>query len=326
MKKLVLIILLLGSTETILWAQDYPNVTQKYRYLPYYSPAMAGVNDYLDLNVGFNVQPSGLNNSLNTNFFSGYYSTGSSQQSRNAIRGTQSVDDYFSRRKSVGLKFGFGTSIFNENTGYVAKTYNSNTVAIHIPVAEHTYISFGAAAGFNFANADVEKILVERKDDPVYQRYLDDGSNTSFHLDLGLAAISDNFYFAVGLNNVVNGYLSGNEDLTRKIIVTNFMGGYRVLHSNDLEIIVMSQMTTQQDFETTWHAGARARYRQILMAGFNFAGQGAIITQFGLQANDYINIGYSFNYKTSSTAVVSSIHEIGIGIRLMNNNKYSPIW
>ncbi len=326
MKKLIIILAIaLFGTATV-FAQDYPGVTQKYRYLPYFSPALAGVNDYVDINVGFNFQPSGLNNSMNTNFFSGYYSTGASQNSHNSIRGTQSVDDFYSRRKSVGMKFGFGTAVFNENTGYVGKTYNSNTVAIHVPIADHTYLSFGVAGGFNFANADVAKIEVERPDDPVYQSYLNDGKNTSYHLDLGLAAISDDFYVGVGLNNLVNGYMSGNESLTRKIIVINYMGGYRVYHSNDLEILVMSMVNTQSNFDLSWNAGVRGRYRQILMAGVNFSGQGTVITQFGIQISDYINFGYAFSYRSSSTAVVSSTHEIGIGIRFLNNNKYSPIW
>lgn len=325
MKRLLIILAFAGACLE-LSAQDYPGVAQKYRYLAYFSPAMAGMNDNLDINVGFNYQPSGLDNSLNTNFFSGYYSTGASHFSRNSIRGTQSVDDYYSRRKSIQLKFGFGSAVLSESVGKFSKTYNSNTFAVHVPIADHTYLSLGVAAGFNLTKLEVQKLTVEDLADPVYLSYLNDGNNSSFHIDAGLAITSDEFYFAVGLNNLANVYMSGNELLTRNILVSNFMGGYRVYHSNDVEVIVMSMVNAQQDFDASWMAGVRGRYRQILMAGFNYTGQGVFITQLGIQMSDYINVGYSFSYNSSSTAIVSSAHEIGIGLRFMNHNKYSPIW
>ncbi|MEP0368812.1 MAG: PorP/SprF family type IX secretion system membrane protein [Cyclobacteriaceae bacterium] len=325
MKKLIVILigLVVGLEAT---AQSYPNVTQKYRYLAYFSPAMAGMNDNLDINAGFNFQPSGLDNTLNTNFFSGYYSTGVSQGSRNAIRGTQSVDDYYGRRQRAELKMGFGTAIMSEDVGEITSTYNSNAFAVHVPIADHTYLSMGVAVGFNFRTVNGDRFTARDGGDEVIIEVGQDKNNSSLHIDAGLGVTSDEFYLAVGLNNLTNVYMSGNEILTEKIFISNFMGGYRLYHSNDLEAIVMAMVNVQENFDPAWNVGVRGRYRQILMAGFNYTGDGSFITQLGLQMNDYLNVGYSFAYKGSSTAVVNSIHELGIGLRLMNHNKYVPIW
>ncbi|MFY0600065.1 MAG: PorP/SprF family type IX secretion system membrane protein [Cyclobacteriaceae bacterium] len=328
MKKLITIAALFGIVLTTA-AQNYPDVTQKYRYLAYFNPAMAGMNNNLDINAGMNLQPSGLDNSLNTSFFSGYYSTGASHQSRNSIRGTQSVDDYYARRKTNSLKFGFGTAVFVEDIGGLKSTYNSNTFAVHVPIAEHTYLSLGVAAGFNFLSYDVDNFKPEQEDDPIIDAIRADAQNTSFHIDAGLAVLSDEFYFGIGLNNLTNSYMSGNEDLTEDILVTTFMGGYRFYHSNDIEVIgvgTVNLQNTSADTNTAWNFGVRGRYRQILMAGLNYTSSSAFIIQLGLQANDYLNLGYSFSYKSSSDVVVNSTHEIGVGIRLLNHNKYSPIW
>jgi type IX secretion system PorP/SprF family membrane protein len=326
MKKITLILTFTLGIVASSFAQSYADITQKYRYLAYFSPAMAGMNDNLDVNVGFNVQPSGLNNTLNTNFFSAYYSTGANHNSKNSIRGTQSVDDYYTRRKSISMKFGFGTTVFVEDVGGLKSTYNSNTFAVHVPIADHTYLALGLAAGFNLQTYDIGAFRAEDDDDPIIDAINNDNQNTSLHLDAGLSVISDDFYFGVGLNNLANVYVAGNELLTESILVSNFMGGYRAYHSNDIEVIVVGSVNIQDNIDAAWDFGVRGRYRQILMAGFNYTARGAFITQLGIQMSDYINLGYSFSYNASSTAVVSSAHEIGIGLRFMNHNKYNPIW
>lgn len=325
-KSIIIIAFVIGVVGFAAAQSSYPGVTQKYRYLPYFSPAMAGMNDNLDINFGYNNQPSGLSNSLTGTFFSGYFSTGAAHSTRNSIRGTQSVDDYYSRRKNLSLRFGFGTAVLSEQIGNYTKTYNSNTFAVHVPVAEHTYLSMGVALGFNIANLDVTELTVRDPSDPVYQAYLADGDNSSFHIDAGIAILSDDFYLAVGLNNLTNVYVSGNELATQKVMVANFMGGYRVFHSNDVEIIAVSMVNTQQDLDAAWNIGVRGKFRQILMAGFNYTGQKAFITQLGVQINDYINLGYSLSYNTNPALVVTSAHEIGVGLRFFNHNKYVPIW
>lgn len=326
MKKLTLLSAFILGIVGSGFSQSYADVIQKYRYLAYFSPAMAGMNDNLDINVGFNVQPSGLDNTLNTNFFSAYYSTGASNSSRNSIRGTQSVNDYYARRKGIEMKFGFGTTVFVEDVGGLRSTYNSNTFAVHVPVADHTYLSLGVAVGFNMQTYDIGTFFAENPNDPIIDAINNDNQNTSLHIDAGLALISDEFYFGVGLNNLANVYMAGNELLTENILVSNFLGGYRVYHSNDFEAIVVGTVNIQDNVDAAWDFGIRGRYRQILMAGFNYTSQGAFITQLGIQLSDYINVGYAFSYRGSSTAVINSTHEVGIGLRFMNHNKYNPIW
>lgn len=325
MKRIVILTLVIGFFSIQLNAQDYPNVLHKFRYLSYFSPAMAGMNDNLDINLGLNIRPSDGGN-FNTQMFSAYYSTGANHFSRNSIRGTQSVDDYYSRRKSISLKFGFGTTVISESVGNFTRTYNSNSFAVHVPIADHTYLSMGIAMGFNISELDVAKLVVRDPSDPLYVDYLNAGDNTSFRIDGGIAVISDDFYLSVGLNNLTNVYVSGNEGLTTSKLVANFMGGYRVYHSNDVEIMAVSMVNTQQEIDAAWTIGVRGRYRQILMAGFNYTGQNAFVTHLGVQMSDVVNAGYSFSYNTNSSVVLNVAHEIGIGIRLMNHNKYIPIW
>ena len=100
MKRLGIIILIVGLHADLL-GQGVPTVLQTYRHLSFFSPSMTGVNDYLDINVGYGVQPLGSGQSSSTNLFSAYYSTRKhGQGSNNSIRGsgTATMEDFYANR------------------------------------------------------------------------------------------------------------------------------------------------------------------------------------------------------------------------------------
>lgn len=329
MKKIGIILIVVGLSSD-LFGQGIPTVLQRYRHLGYFSPAMAGVNDYVDINLGHGIQPLGSGASVKTTMVSGFYSTTKQAHSgNNAIRGsgTETMENYYKNRdKRSRLKVGFGTAIYSEDFGAFTKTFNSNNVAVHVPVADHTYLSLGLGFGFNATNVDLLDLTLRTPDDPVYQAYLQTGgSNTNLHIDAGLAINSHEYYFSFGVNNIANAQLSGDELDFNNPIISNFQGGYRFFHTHSFEAIAVTNVTFLPESPTLWNVGMRGRINQIVLVGVNYTSSKAVMGQFGVQLNDIINLGYTFSTSTGNTVVTSS-HEIGVGIRLMNHNNYSPIW
>lgn len=330
MKRLSIIILIIAIHSDVIGQQGVPNILQRYRHLPFFSPALAGVNDYVDINVGHGVQPLTSGQSLSSNLISAYYSTRKHGHGRsNSIRGTgtETQDDFYANKHTQGqVKIGFGTALFTESIGEFSNTYNSNTVAIHVPVADHTYVSLGLAAGFNITKVDLPNLLVRQPNDPVYLLYQNSaGSNTYLHIDAGLGVTSVKYYFAVGINNIANARISGDQGLDfSNPLVSNLVGGYRFFHSHSFEAIAVSGVTFQSGLPTLWNIGARGRLNEKVLLGLNLTSDFSIITQVGFQANDILNFGYSYS-TTTGDAVVTNSHEISIGLRFLNNSNYSPI-
>ncbi|MEQ6119635.1 PorP/SprF family type IX secretion system membrane protein [Reichenbachiella sp. MALMAid0571] len=330
MKRLGIIILILGL-HLDLFGQGIPTVLQKYRHLAFFSPAMTGVNNYLDINVGHGVQPLASGASLNTTLFSAYYSTRSQAHgSNNSIRGTgtETMEDFYANRNQRStLKMGFGTAIYTEKFGEFTKTYNSNSYAVHVPIANHTYLTMGLAAGFNSTKVDVFDLTLRELDDDVYNRFVaSGGNNTNLHIDAGLGVTSNDYYFAIGVNNIANALISGDSDLNfDNPLISNAVGGYRFFHSHSFEAIAVTSVTLQSDVPSLWNVGLRGRINEVVIVGMNFTSNKTILAQLGFQLGDYINLGYTFSSTSGKSAVVSS-HEFGLGIRFFNNNNYTPIW
>lgn len=331
MKRLGIIILILGLHLDLL-GQGIPNVLQKYRHLPFFSPAMTGVNNYLDINVGHGIQPLASGASLQTTLFSAYYSTRSQTNgSNNSIRGTGTEtkeDFYANRNQRPTLKMGFGTAVYTEKLGAFTKTYNSNSYAVHVPIANHTYLTMGLAAGFNSTKVDIFDLTLKDQDDEVYNRFVaSGGNNTHLHIDAGLGVTSNDYYFAIGVNNIANARISGDAALNfDNPLISNAVGGYRFFHSHSFEAIAVTSVTLQSEVPSLWNVGLRGRINEIVTLGVNFTSNKSILAQLGFQLGDYINLGYTFSSTSGNNSPVVSSHEFGLGIRFFNNNNYTPIW
>jgi type IX secretion system PorP/SprF family membrane protein len=314
-----------------LFGQGIPTVLQRYRHLPYFSPSLAGANDYVDVNLGHNIQPLGNGSSVTTNMFSIYYSTRQQGHSRNnSIRGTgtQTMDEFYSnRRRNEKLKLGFGTAVYSNDVGAIKEFFNSNTFAVHVPIANHTYLTLGLATGFNNTRINLEELSLRDANDPVYIRYQNSGgSNTFLHIDAGLGITSNDYFFALGVNNIANARMSGDKLAFSNPLISNLTGGYRFFHSHTFEAIAVSYVTFQPDLPTLWNVGIRGRYNEVVMGGVNLTSDKSILIQLGFQANDVFNFGYTYSTTTASDVPVVATHEIGVGLRFLNHGNYSPIW
>ncbi|MFY0652800.1 MAG: PorP/SprF family type IX secretion system membrane protein [Cyclobacteriaceae bacterium] len=330
MKRLGILIVIIGIHTELFAQQGVPTVLQRYRHLPFFSPALTGVSDYVDVNVGHGIQPLGSGQSLKTNLLSAYYSTRQHGHGRsNSIRGTgtETQDDFYANKHTQArLKIGFGTALFTESIGEFSNTYNSTSAAVHVPVADHTYVSLGLAVGFNITKVDLPNLLVRQPNDPVYLIYQNSaGSNSYLHIDAGIGVTSIKYYFGIGVNNIANARISGDQQLDfSNPLVTNFVGGYRFFHSHNFEAIAVSSVTFQSGVPTLWNVGTRGRISEKVLVGLNVTSDLSIITQLGFQINDYINFGYSYSM-TTGDAVVTTSHEIGVGLRFLNHGNYSPL-
>lgn len=331
MKRLVILILVVGLHVDLV-GQGIPTVLQKYRHLAFFSPAMTGVNNFVDINIGQGIQPLSSGASIKSTLLSGYYSTRKHGHGQNnSIRGsgTEEMQDFYANRNQKSeMKLGFGAALYTESLGALTSTYNSNSFATHIPIANHTYLTLGLAAGINSIKFDVNELNVRTAGDAVYDAYIaSGGGNTSLHIDAGLGVTSNEYYFAIGVNNIANQRISGSNELDfSNPLISNIIGGYRFFHSHSFEVIGVSAITFRAELPSLWNFGVRGRINEVVLVGMNFTSDKSILAQLGFKINDYFNLGYTFSATTGKNVPVTSSHEFGLGLRFMNNNNYSPIW
>ncbi|NIG55476.1 type IX secretion system membrane protein PorP/SprF [Chitinophaga sp. Cy-1792] len=333
MKKIVFTGMLLLSM-VVVSAQQLPHYTQ-YIMNPFIiNPALAGIENYWDLRLSHRHQWAGLNGAPVTTYMtiqgplrkSDYAQaspTGFDPEGENP-RGRGYWQDYTTPPPHPGA----GLTILNDQAGPINRFSITGAYAHHINLSPRTSISAGIGLGMQQISIDTRKVEFYDPNDPVLGT---SGIINRWRPDVsfGLWLYSADFFIGAAAQNIVpqkvgftNGKVAGDSVYGGKLIPHLFMTtGYRLWINDDLTVLpsVMVRMITAAPI--SFDVNARFMYRDRFWFGASYRIQDGVAGMFGVNINSLINIGYSYDYSTSSLNTVSKgSHEIMIGFLL--GNKY----
>lgn len=324
----IFLIIAITCIFSVARAQDKILLSQYFQNMPAFSPALTGANDFLDLRMGYRQQWMGFDGAPRTLYISGYgaLDTEEDPYHSHTLRTSDSNEPHTS-----GIKHGVGGNLELDEQGPYSQTEFNLNYAVHVPVSERTYLSFGVSPGIYNAKIDFTKAEVkDMTSDQAYQDLLTNGGSANFfQLSSGLALYSDRYYAAYSMMQLVKSHIGGNENLDNNgsEIRHQVMGGYRFFLSQDVELVPNAFVRMQQSTPLLWDAGARVQYKRNFWLGASYRNDKSIIGMVGLVYNDKFKIGYSYEHKSAGVdGFNSGSHELVLGLQLFNHNRYVSMW
>ncbi|GAA3938341.1 type IX secretion system membrane protein PorP/SprF [Chitinophaga oryziterrae] len=332
MKRTYLLLLLLLIIAEGTRAQQQPHYTQYILNTFIINPAVAGIENYWDVKASHRHQWAGLNGAPVTSYLTIHGPLRKSDYPSASITGLTPPGEnprgkaYWQQYETPPSHAGAGLTILNDKTGPLNRFSITATYAHHIALSPRTSISAGVSFGAQSVSVDASALEFQQPGDPVVasSQLL---NKWKPELNAGLMLYSADFYIGASAQNIIPQQLSFDEgkvvgdSLYRGKLVPHlfFSAGYRTWINEDVSVLpsVMVRMVTAAP--VSFDVNAKFLYRDRMWVGGSYRIQDGFAAMLGVNISSTINIGYSYDYTTSSLNVVShGTHEILIGFLIGN--------
>ncbi|MCZ6900282.1 MAG: PorP/SprF family type IX secretion system membrane protein [Bacteroidetes bacterium] len=299
-----------------------------------YNPAFSGIEDFIDLKVGYRNRWVGVDNSPSTAFVIANLAFKISMSSEYKRKGIRLIEPEAYHKLETSEEFqwrkarrqGFAGWIIQNENGAVSEIGGFLGYAYHLPLSDYIIWSVGASAGVVNSNLDASNLTVTNPDvDPTYLAYLKDGgASTDAIINLGTVLYSRDWYVGYAANKVVVSNISNvnNYGSLDNEMVHNFMIGLTYKPERYGYLIIPGAMVEYSaNMPVMFTLNVRLRYEDAMWGGIGYRNDDSIYLSFGLYITQNIALNYAFEYSFSDfTGVNASTHEITLGFKLNNRN------
>ncbi len=332
----MLLIMSIG-VSSLSWAQIDHRLTQFYQNPLPVNPAFSGIEDFVDIKVGYRTQWAGFDNSPTHLFASANMAFKLSGNNKYKNRGVRLFepeayssienDDKFGYRKSK--RHGLGFYVLQNTDGGFSNTGAFLNYAYHINLTNQLVWSVGAAVGYEFNKFDPSGISVLNPDlDATYQAYLTgDNQKSSINVNLGTVIYHKKFYLGYSAISATTHLLPGTNTVFNELpnpITHNIQLGFRYRkwkYGFLVSPYLMANLRKDQPVEII--GALRMRYQDKLWGGVQYTLLGAIGLSTGFYITPSIALNYGYEFPTSKiNRVTAGSHEVILAFKL-NNKNYS---
>ena len=339
MKRLHLACFILLTAVPLCYGQQPFRFSQYFQNAVTVNPAVSGVEDFMDLKVGYRQQWTGLESSPQTFYLSAHAplsaKPGEFIYRNNALR--ISDPDAFDQLETRGaidnnssVRHGVGGYILNDQQDIFQQTSAFGTYAAHLRVGPRTRLSVGLAAGINNSRINTDGITTANPDDPTKNRFDLSGGNTSLDLNAGLLLYSETYYVGYSADRILRNPITTSTDSTneRQNVYHYGLLGLRLRLNNSLLLLPGVFIGASSDLPLTYDVNVRLRYENLVWVGASYRNSGTMAGMLGLNVNNRFNINYAYDYGVSGVRDFrSGTHEIVLGFILFNPQDNSPyLW
>ncbi len=298
------------------------------------NPAFAGIEDFVDVRIGYKKQWVGLDNSPSHAFISSNMALKISENNDYKHRGVRLFEaeayNELEKPKNFGYRkgnrHGIGVNLTENSDGGFQNFSTYINYAYHLRITEQLIWSVGAGVGYEFDQFDPSGISVlNPSTDFTYLNYLQ-GKNqkNSVNINVGTIIYHQNFYLGYTANNVASMVLSGdNKDFNDQInqFNQNMVLGYNYKYKYGVIITpaVLVSITPANPVQVI--ASLRANWHDKFWGGlqYTYLGDAAISLGFYLTSNFGLNYAYSYP-TTQMGRATSGSHELVLALKLKNRN------
>lgn len=213
-------------------------------------------------------------------------------------------------------KMGFGGSLFTDVAGPTRRTGAKATYAYHLDISSSSKLAFGLSFGMVQFSIDGSQIKLR---DPSDQA-LTNAMQSELQPDASFGALWYGEKFRVGLsaeqilNNKIDLY--PGEEAGRMAVHYYFTGAYKIRLADDFEVEPMVLAKYVSPVDPQFDVSAAIYYKSNLWLGGTYRTNDAIAVFAGYEIQDYLTIGYSYDFTTSDIQNYSDgTHEIVLRVR-----------
>lgn len=340
MKKIILFFLFVIAIVQ-LNAQQRPHYTQ-YVINPFIiNPAIAGIDNYIDLKMAVRDQWVGINGAPKTTYLSIHGPIGKNDYRTSSTsfevpgenpRGKAYWENYTAAEPHHGI----GLSLVNDRTGSFNFFTASASYAYHLGLSPTTNLSGGFSAGITKVSIDASSHDFSGNGDPS-----DPATGSAFSSQLtkirpqmaaGLWLYSRDYFIGFAAQQVLPqtlNFVDNSAILTSGRFVPHLFltAGYRFLLSDDINAIpsIMVKYIKGSSFnEFQPEANIKLQYRDQLWLGGSYRYQDGFAGMLGMNVSNTFNISYAYDKSNNNNILRdfnSGTHEIVFGFLI--GNKYS---
>jgi len=319
------------------WAQIDYRFTQFYQNPLPVNPGFAGIEDFVDIKVGYRTQWAGFDSSPTHMIASANMAFKVSPGNEYKHRGVRLFeseaynsierDGDFGYRKSK--RHGVGVYVMQNSDGGFSNSTAFLNYAYHLNLTNQLVWSVGAAVGYEYNTFDVSGISVLNPDfDLTYQAYLQgDNQKSSFNINLGTVIYHKQFYLGYSLLNATKIIVPGNNTTYNELtnpLTHNVQFGFRYRkwrYGFLVSPYLMVNLRKDQPIEVI--GALRMRYHDKLWGGIQYTLLGSVGLSGGFYLTKNIALNYGYEFPTSKISRVSAgSHEVILSFKL-NNKNYS---
>ena len=339
MSKRFIIVNIILSCSLLSAAQQRAHYTQYVLNQYIINPAISGIENYTDLKISARDQWVGLDGAPGTAYLTVHAPIGKKDYKTSAtsyeIPGQNPRGKYYWENYTAAEPHhGVGMSIINDRTGSFNRFSTAVSYAYHLGLSPTSNIAAGFSAGITSVSIDRSKQDFNGSGDPADPAT---GSAISGELkkirpdiSAGLYLYSRDYFIGLSAQQIVPQKFSFVDDaaiLTKGRLVPHVFltAGYRFLLTEDINAIpsVMVKYingSSVNNFQP--EVNLKMQYRDLLWAGGSYRYQNGYAAMIGLNMSNTFNVGYAYDFTTTSLNTVSrGTHELIIGFLL--GNKYS---
>jgi len=301
--------------------QELPKFSQFYRSMMIINPSVTGIDDYLDIKLGYKDQWSGIDGSPRT-FFASFNANLNSLKNSYALH-TGNPNNPVVKTKVLN-KNGLGFYFFSDMYGPAKQTMFMINYAQHYRLSQKVFFSLGIAAGINNLIFD-EKLLSVKDFDPYYNDFILNARSTYyFDASAGASIYGDRFYLGYSVNHLLGDKASFNDNPYGDFFKMhhNFFAGLNLKASSQVKILPGLMIRYINGTPLEFDLSLRARFKDFFVLGASLKDGQVIGGTVGIILNNYVNFSYSYDYSFSKLKYYNKgTHEIILGINLMNFKK-----
>nr|WP_199078160.1 type IX secretion system membrane protein PorP/SprF [Pedobacter sp. ASV19] len=310
------------------YAQEMPRSSQYIFNTYLINPAITGIDNYVDVKMGYRKQWTGLEGAPVTSYISVHSPIGDDfvRSSVNSFSGygeNPLSRSYVNTYTSAEPHHGIGFYALTDRAGRLRQTNVSASYAYHLGLSTEVNLALGVSGGFSSLNIDVDHVLVDQVSDPL----LSADYNNRIRPDVGVGFwLYSPKFFLGGSAKQLLGYQHKvvNKEINYSAYqqpVVYGTAGYKIFVDEDIAAIPSVLLTYWLNAPSAIDGNLKLAYQDKFWIGGSYRNNDSFSFLAGVNFASLINLSYSYDVSTSALRSVNNgTHEIVIGLLL--NNRY----
>ncbi|WP_210466866.1 PorP/SprF family type IX secretion system membrane protein [Rufibacter roseolus] len=314
--------------------QQRPQFTQYFQNNYLLNPAVAGIESYTDIRLGFRNQWVGLEGAPRSLYASIQASL--NKNDRNLPSKKSRAQEFGKRKTSVNKNnrfhvkphHGIGAVAQMDQAGLLTMTSFNVSYSYHLPLTGSLNLSSGFNTGFVHYRLNRKDLDLVTPDDPFLIEF-----NNINKLDLGVGLWLYNRDFYVGVSGIQ--LIRSKSDISfannpRASLQPHYIATAGVkfpIHKN-LNVIPSVLVKMAESGMTTVDANAKMIFADRYWTGVSYRHLDAASVMAGINVNYFFDVSYSYDFTTTDMSRVSAnSHEIVVGFKVNNKRRtICPEW
>lgn len=318
-------VLLLGLAQ-LLAAQQVGRYSMYMQNFYALNPAAAGLENHLDVTMGYRQQWLGFEHAPQNYFASANMPLAREVRSPapNSMRISQpeAYDELLpSSRRS---KSGVGGMVNVNSYGAFRYTQAYGTYSFHLPVTRRFNLSFGSNVGINAFTIDQSLISLEIPEDAFFDLVMADAqqNSTLLDIDVGFLLYSKRLFIGYSSEQLLGNRIAfgGRAQFGDLVTHHRLLFGRTFRVNRDWKIMPNGFVYFTLQSLLSVEANVRFDFRDQIWGGISYRHQDAVIPMIGMYINNQIKLGYAFDYNISGLRqyIPATSHELMIGFMFGN--------